>query len=425
MRPFCLFSAMLLTINCFSQRVGGIYFEQGTNWKQVKEKARKENKYIFVDIYTTWCVPCKKMAVEIFPLKSVGDYFNAKFINIKVQMDSTEKDENEVKKWYQDAKEMARTYPISAYPTYLFFNPEGILVHKVVGATLDPKAFILKASEALDVSRQYVRLKKEYEDGRRDTGFLSTIIEVSANANDWKKRKRYVQSFLKTQQNLLTSKNIKLISQSVMASSDVGYDILVNHPSRVDKIIGPKRRNGIINDVVFDEYILPKLRIGGSKYYYETGLYTYNGEIIRNVNWVSLNDSLNVNYAERAHRLLAEAKVTYYKWLHDWSNVNRALTHYVLIDKNLDVMFLGNELMAFASDCKRKEQIKKALNWARVIANDRQHPLSIPNYSILLYKLGKKKQALARLISYQQTLTKPREDIAELIMKMEKVENIN
>ncbi len=52
----------------FSQ---GIVFEQGT-WKEVLEKAKQTNKPIFIDVYTSWCGPCKKMSKDIFPLAEVG-----------------------------------------------------------------------------------------------------------------------------------------------------------------------------------------------------------------------------------------------------------------------------------------------------------------------------------------------------------------
>ncbi len=36
-----------------------IHFENGLSWEQIKEKAKAEHKYIFVDCYATWCGPCK------------------------------------------------------------------------------------------------------------------------------------------------------------------------------------------------------------------------------------------------------------------------------------------------------------------------------------------------------------------------------
>ena len=58
----------------------GIKFEQG-NWANTLAKAKAENKIVFVDAYTTWCGPCKKMDAETFPDKMVGDFYNKNFIN--------------------------------------------------------------------------------------------------------------------------------------------------------------------------------------------------------------------------------------------------------------------------------------------------------------------------------------------------------
>ena len=45
---------------------------------------------VFLDCYTTWCGPCRNMSENIFPQKAAGDYFNSKFINIKIDMEKGE-----------------------------------------------------------------------------------------------------------------------------------------------------------------------------------------------------------------------------------------------------------------------------------------------------------------------------------------------
>eukprot|EP01132_Coremiostelium_polycephalum_P019130 gene19130-22763_t len=88
----------------------GTHFEHGLTWKQVKEKALKENKYLLVDCFTTWCGPCKYMSSTIFPQEKVGAFFNKNFVNVKVQFDKTPGDNEEVKSWYADAEAIDKEF---------------------------------------------------------------------------------------------------------------------------------------------------------------------------------------------------------------------------------------------------------------------------------------------------------------------------
>src|SRR5258708_6073689 len=103
----------------------GIRFEYGENWQQLLAKAKAENKYVFVDCFTTWCAPCKKMEKEIYPLQKVGDVYNDKFISVKMQMDTAVNDNDATKSQYADADYIKKRYRINGYPTFLFFTPDG------------------------------------------------------------------------------------------------------------------------------------------------------------------------------------------------------------------------------------------------------------------------------------------------------------
>src|SRR4051812_25738356 len=116
---------LLLNSSCdlFAQ-VTGIHFEHGISWQEVLKKAKKDNKHIFVDCYTTWCGPCKMMSSQVFPLESVGKFYNANYINVKLQIDSTQNDNPEIQAWYTTANQIAHDYYVMAYPTYLFFDSD-------------------------------------------------------------------------------------------------------------------------------------------------------------------------------------------------------------------------------------------------------------------------------------------------------------
>lgn len=101
-----IISFLLFTVFAFGQ---GIQFEN-SDFKTIIAKAKKENKLIFLDAYTDWCTPCKMMVKNIFPLKSVGDYYNANFINAKIDMEKGE------------GIELAKKFGVKVYPSYLFIN---------------------------------------------------------------------------------------------------------------------------------------------------------------------------------------------------------------------------------------------------------------------------------------------------------------
>lgn len=98
----------------------GITFFEGT-WDEALALAKKENKLIFLDAYASWCGPCKRMKKNIFSAAKVGDFFNANFINIKIDMEKGE------------GPALARKYDVRAYPTLFFINHSGKIKQAVVG----------------------------------------------------------------------------------------------------------------------------------------------------------------------------------------------------------------------------------------------------------------------------------------------------
>ncbi len=92
------------------------------NFEQAKLEAEKTGKLIFIDVYAEWCGPCKLMAQKSFVDRSVGENYNKKFVNLKIDAEKT-----------QDGEDLTRMYAVDAYPTLLFINAKGKLVRKYVG----------------------------------------------------------------------------------------------------------------------------------------------------------------------------------------------------------------------------------------------------------------------------------------------------
>lgn len=103
------------------QDVGGIQFEH-ISLAEAKKLAAENEMFIFIDAYTSWCGPCKKMAATSFKNEGVGKIYNSRFVNLKIDC---EKD--------VDGPEISRLYKIKAYPTLLIIDPQGKLIAQRVG----------------------------------------------------------------------------------------------------------------------------------------------------------------------------------------------------------------------------------------------------------------------------------------------------
>lgn len=418
---------LLILIFCFSSKAqvnGGIKFEQDLNWAQIKEKAKKENKYIFVDTYTTWCGPCKQMEKEIFTQQKVGDFFNKNFLNVKVQIDRTKKDTEEIKKWYNDAKSIENTYKINSYPTYLFLNPNGNLVHEIIGGSENAEEFIEKASAALNPETQYCNLKQEFINGNRDTTFLKLIIATSTSCNDILNTRIYIKSYLKTQKNLFTNQNIQFIATSLESNKDIGYEVILNYPKEVISVIGEKYRNYILNTIAFDEDILPLLRINGKKEISSSGMMAnYTGEINKKVDWAAMQLMLNSKYKDRSERLIFDAKTAYYQWTDNLISLNKALIEYTNQSKPVDEDIICKWLNYYLLIGK-KEYFADAIKWASAISINKNSTCT-KNYAILLYKAGQKEEAIKVILNYKASLKEPEEGLGDLISKMKSGQTID
>ena len=92
------------------------------SFEEAKAEAKASGKLIFVDAYAQWCGPCLRMQATTFKDPDVGEFFNANFVNWKVD---TER--------HKDGPAIMQKYGVNAYPTLLFIDANGTLIKKSIG----------------------------------------------------------------------------------------------------------------------------------------------------------------------------------------------------------------------------------------------------------------------------------------------------
>src|ERR1700743_2997482 len=122
------------------------------------------------------------MKNSVFPQQESGDFFNAKFISVGVQLDTTKGDNDFVKGWYKDAHAMMHDYDINAFPTFLIFTPDGRVVHRVVGGSNTAAQFNARVQESFDPEKQYYTQLRKFEACARASAFLRRAAPPDRNA---------------------------------------------------------------------------------------------------------------------------------------------------------------------------------------------------------------------------------------------------
>ncbi len=211
------FTLSLIVFCAISLSAQGIEFFHGT-WAEALEKAKSEDKLIFVDAFASWCGPCKRMAAQTFPDPKAGEYFNANFLNLKIDM---EKPEN---------AEFAEKYPVNSYPTLMFIDATGKIVMKEVGGkTVDQ--LLETGKKALGKNDKSVDFEKKYAEGDRDPKMLFDYVR-SLNAAG-KPSLKITNEYLKTQQDLSSEFNLKFILEGAVEADSRVFDLLVKNRAQI------------------------------------------------------------------------------------------------------------------------------------------------------------------------------------------------
>ncbi len=224
MRLFLLlFSALFCSQISNAQ---GIQFRKGT-LDEILSLAQKEQKLVFIDAYTTWCGPCKAMSQNVFTKSPAGKYFNEHFISMKMDMEKGEGPATGLK------------YVVKSYPTLLFIDSEGTLVHKVAGYQSVEK-LIKQAKKALNPKSSLAAMEERYNIGDRNPDFLEKYLNLRYSLHD-QSHGPVLEEYLKTKKDWSKPKVLKIIFKNVVNADSPSFKYIVENKELFYRKFGPAK----------------------------------------------------------------------------------------------------------------------------------------------------------------------------------------
>ena len=348
---------LLFPISLLAQT--GIVFKD-QSWEATLSEAKKTNKLIFLDAYATWSGPCKALEKYTYTDPSVGEFFNASFINVRFDMEQ------------YPGLELAEKYNVTLYPNLLFINGEGELVHRGCGA-LEVEELLDLGKEAITPESTLLSLKMRYLNGERSSEFMDAYLSTQANAC------LDVDGFLSDHFNVIpddklnSPENWYIIREYVSDIYSREFLYVLKNPGKFNA--------DEVQDKIYNTFM--------QNYYDMSEAEAFALFGIKSIKYLAEQHEFS-----RKKEFLNLVDLGLGELTEDWEMYARGAVSFIKPETEeqdfiLDVAW---KFYLFVDD---KENLLKALNWTKyVLDNYDPDPAIIDTYASLLYKLGKKEDAL-------------------------------
>ncbi|MXS72039.1 thioredoxin fold domain-containing protein [Flavobacteriaceae bacterium W22] len=313
----------------------GIKFEE-IPFKDMLAKAKKENKLVFVDAYASWCGPCKMMERNVFPQKSVGDFYNKNFVNARIDMEKGE------------GREIAAKYGVRSYPTYLFLNGDGELVSQNYGY-MEESMFLAMAENIDSPSNKKGSLKERFAKGEKDPAFLVSIMKLNSNSDfDFAKKasERYFSN--KSKSESLTKDEVGYLLFFLKSTEDPNYKIFLDRKSDILQFFPEQNYNDFKNQLVLAKVVQESIDEKKKKINDDYFLKTAEPLVGR----------------ETAQLKLNQTKLAYYEQNADFQEYEKTALEYYKNADDFDADELLKAAWIFSDHIKNVSSLKKAAEWA-------------------------------------------------------------
>ncbi len=133
--------------------------------REAQQRASDQQLMMYVDVYATWCGPCKLMDTQVYTDPQVAEYMNAHFVNVRMDGET----------------EYGRTYAseqqLEGYPSMFIFSGEGEPVRKLIGYSSAEELIPLLKS-TVENFKEVKKYRAKQERGTLEDAEYVSYIEV-------------------------------------------------------------------------------------------------------------------------------------------------------------------------------------------------------------------------------------------------------
>lgn len=452
MKHSVFYIVLLCTLFTLSNLQAQVQFDNFPSYEKLISKAKKDKKLIFVQLNAATCNQCNEVAQKGLSSTLLKEKYALNFIAVSV------KKEDEIFKQINE-KNQLENFNMGS----IFLDADGLVLRKINSTNSDPTFYLELADKAIELSKNnpLKELELKYKNGDRSKELLRKIIEErnKFDIEAYELVNEYLQ--MQTLAELSTIEMAKFITEQALPLNNIGRKLLLNLFSKktVDSLFftySLKERVNINNRIIQSTNAIAMKNK-------DKALAYQIGSFIENVN----TDGFEKGSFKRYTYLLSffEAIKDTTAYLRD----SQAFCDYLLMNVSVDNLkkredkernailnskkkeqnsiavisttytsfFIGyarqlnNVAFSYYKYTNNSESLAKALTWSkRAIeiyetlspdVNRKQNPMMMDTYACLLYKTGKKEEAIQWQTNAVETLKKYGEESSSLENTLDKM----
>jgi hypothetical protein len=270
---------------------------------------------------------------------------------------------------------LAKEYNVKFYPTFIFVDGNGKLVHRGCGSQ-PLKSFMELANNALNPDKQLISLEEKFNSGKRDAAFIITYLralDAGCAGTD-----KVTEEYFKTQKesDLTTQINWTIFFQFDNSYKSREFKYLLANKDLFEDLYTKDSVDMKINNTLDNELyqVTYKDKTGKA---FEPFIQDLEKMQLPNVEEIKLKGNMNLAAKNNKWKEYAENAVLY-------------IDKYKLNDANT----LNEVAWKFYEKIEDKALLEKAVGWSKQSVTLTPNAAFYDTYACLTFKLGKKEEAI-------------------------------
>ncbi len=359
------------------------------NFNEILAKAKKENKLIFMDCWATWCRPCIQMANTAFKDNAAADFYNTTFVNAKFDMEKGE------------GIELKERFQVSVFPTLLFINGDGKIVHRSAGSR-DAAGLMDLGKTALNPNERLGYFEENYEANKTDGTFVLNYLNGLKQA--YAPYDEVIKSYFSElkEQDYVKQENWNLIVNFV---EDYNLPVF-KYLAKNKKVFADKYGEKIVENKIEQVYFMAQAQF--LRRNFDQAAYDKNKELIL------------AEGGDLAKRAIQTTDVYVFQIQQDWGNFVAAGNELILKMNYSDASRINSMAWTAFQQISDNELLKSVINWMEKAVEITENAAYFDTLANLYFKTGNKDKAIENQEKAIKLAENSGEDVSEYLETLNK-----